>query len=341
MSDFKLLITDWYRQNKRDLPWRQTNDPFKIWLSEIILQQTRVDQGLPYFVKFIETFKDVHALAEADEQTVLNLWQGLGYYSRGRNLHQTAKFISGQLNGQFPSNSKELQKLKGIGPYTAAAIASFCYNEAIPVIDGNVHRVISRVFDIDSPVNSKEGEKIIKEIAMTLIDSKDPATFNQAIMEFGALQCTPSNPDCAHCPLAEMCLSRTNNTVDQRPVKLKNVKIKHRFFHYAVISNDQKIVIIKREDKDIWQHLYQFPLCESPNEIFPNEIIPGFFLKDAYRSEPASKHVLSHQHIHAHFHHFILDETKLKLTKDYLVIDRTELSDYPLPRLIDKYLDSI
>ncbi len=341
MSDFKLLITDWYRQNKRDLPWRRTKDPFKIWLSEVILQQTRVDQGLPYYMKFTEQFKDVHALAAADEQSVLNLWQGLGYYSRGRNLHQTAKFISVELKGQFPLNSVELQKLKGIGPYTAAAIASFCYNESVPVIDGNVYRVLSRVFDIDSPVNSKEGEKIIKDIALTLIDMKDPATFNQAIMEFGALQCTPSKPDCTNCPLAGMCLSRNNKTIEQRPVKLKKNKIKHRFFHYALIANDHKIVITKREEKDIWQHLYQFPLFESLNEDMPDEILPGFFVKDAHISNPASKHILSHQHIHAHFHHFFLDESTLRLTENYRVINREELSDYPLPRLIDKYLDSI
>jgi A/G-specific adenine glycosylase len=191
MSDFKLLITDWYRQNKRDLPWRETKDPFRIWLSEVILQQTRVQQGLPYYLKFTEHFSDVNALAAADEQLVLNLWQGLGYYSRGRNLHQTAKIISNELKGEFPLNSEGLQKLKGIGPYTAAAIASFCYNEPVPVIDGNVSRVLSRVFDIEEPINSTQGEKTIRSLATSLIDFNDPATYNQAIMEFGALKCTP------------------------------------------------------------------------------------------------------------------------------------------------------
>jgi A/G-specific adenine glycosylase len=341
MSDFKLLITDWYRQNKRDLPWRETKDPFRIWLSEVILQQTRVQQGLPYYLKFTEHFSDVNALATADEQLVLNLWQGLGYYSRGRNLHQTAKIISNELKGEFPLNSEGLQKLKGIGPYTAAAIASFCYNEPVPVIDGNVSRVLSRVFDIEEPINSTQGEKTIRSLATSLIDFNDPATYNQAIMEFGALQCTPSKPDCTHCPLEGLCLAKQNKTIDQRPVKHKKTKIKHRYFHYAVLSNDQKIVITKREEKDIWQHLYQFPLVETSTHEFPKEILPGMLIKDAEKSTSASKHILSHQHIHAYFHHFHLDESNLNLPDNCILIDQIALSDYPLPRLIDKYLHSI
>jgi A/G-specific adenine glycosylase len=341
MTDFKLLIIDWYRQNKRDLPWRETIDPFKIWLSEVILQQTRVDQGLPYYLKFIDNFPDIHSLAKADEQLVLNLWQGLGYYSRGRNLHHTAKFISNELNGKFPGNSKELQRLKGIGPYTAAAIASFCFNEIIPVIDGNVSRVISRVFDISTPINSLEGETEIKALADELIDKNDPAIFNQAIMEFGALQCKPVHPDCSICPLNQFCLSKQNNTVDRRPVKLKKGKIRERFFHFALISNEKKIILQKREEKDIWQHLYQFPLLETGSQEAPHEILPGFIVKKAVRSSAVIKHILSHQHIYAYFHHFDLNEQAFVKLKNFSIVERTELSEYPLPRLIDKYLLSI
>jgi A/G-specific adenine glycosylase len=338
MTDFKLLIIDWYRQNKRDLPWRRTKSPFKIWLSEVILQQTRVDQGLPYYSKFTSVFNDIHELASADEQVVLNLWQGLGYYSRGRNLHQTAKYISKELNGKFPSTSKELMNLKGIGPYTSAAIASFCFDEVVPVIDGNVSRVLSRVFDISSPINSIEGEKTVKEYAEMLIDDTNPAIYNQAIMEFGSLQCTPKNPNCSKCPIAHICLSRSNHTVSMRPVKLKKTKTKDRFFHFALISNEQRIVLNKRTSKDIWQHLYQFPLKETTYNDIPEEIVPCVLTKKALKISKPIIHILSHQRLHAQFYHYNLDELSKKSLKAFHVVDKSDLADYPLPRLIDKYL---
>ena len=225
MTDFNLLITNWYRQNKRDLPWRLTTDPYKIWLSEIILQQTRVDQGLSYYLKFVKEFPTIQALANASEQQVLALWQGLGYYSRARNLHFTAKTISNELNGKFPNSFTSLKKLKGIGDYTAAAIASFSYNEITPVVDGNVYRVLSRVFNIATPIDSSQGKKLFYELAGELISKENPGEFNQSIMEFGALWCKPQNPKCEDCPLQENCLAFENDTVKLLPVKDKKIKI--------------------------------------------------------------------------------------------------------------------
>jgi len=205
MADFHLLITDWYRQNNRALPWRSTKDPYSIWLSEIILQQTRVEQGTAYYLKFVTKYPTVRDLAAAEEQEVLNLWQGLGYYSRARNLHATAKFITNELNGEFPPNFNGLKQLKGVGDYTAAAIASFAYKEPVAVVDGNVYRVLSRVFDLETPIDSTLGKRQFSELAQALISKTDPDTHNQAVMEFGALQCTPSNPSCEACPLIGMC----------------------------------------------------------------------------------------------------------------------------------------
>jgi A/G-specific adenine glycosylase len=341
MPDFKLLITDWYRQNKRDLPWRNTIDPYKIWMSEVILQQTRVEQGLPYYIKFTERFEDIHALALANEQEVLQLWQGLGYYSRGRNLHQTAKFISQVLNGVFPDSSRALIKLQGIGPYTAAAIASFCYNEIIPVIDGNVNRVLSRVFNVEYPINTKKGQEVISDLANLLIDKKDPATYNQAIMEFGALQCTPVNPECEVCCLQSICLSYQKRIVDQRPVKIRRQKIRNRYFHFAFISDDSNIVLTRRTDKDIWQHLFQFPVLETNSDVSPSELLPSILTSDANRVSSIIKHVLSHQHIYARFYHFKLSEVQTLLPAHFFIINKAEITSYPLPRLIDKYLQTL
>lgn len=341
MNDFSLLIGNWYRQNKRLLPWRDTNEPFKIWLSEVILQQTRVDQGLPYYLQFTDTYKNVHELAEADEQAVLRLWQGLGYYSRGRNLHFTAKVISKDLNGQFPQNYKELIMLKGIGSYTAAAIASFCYNEPVPVVDGNVQRVLSRFFDLAIAVNTTEGEKLIRQFASELIDQKDPATFNQAIMELGAMICTPINPSCNSCPVSDACLSRQNKTTNIRPVKINKKKIKNRYFHYSIIESSDVIVLQKRTNKDIWQNLYEFPLIETDSSDYPEQLFQGILPEKAYRiSEPIS-HILSHQKINARFYHFDIQQLKIIQTKDILFIKKEELMDYPIPRLIDKYLEKL
>lgn len=340
MSDFKLLIIDWYRQNKRDLPWRETQDPFNIWLSEVILQQTRVDQGLPYYLKFIDRFDNIQSLAKAEEKEVLTLWQGLGYYSRGRNMHQTARIITEDCGGKFPNTSTELKKLKGIGPYTAAAIASFCFNEPVPVVDGNVYRVLSRYFDVEIAINSSTGIKLFSELAASLIDKTNPATYNQAIMEFGALQCVPKNPNCESCPLKDGCLARKSNTVHLRPVKLKKTKIKDRYFHFAVIADDKKVILEERSEKDIWQHLFQFPLTETPDENPPELLHPGLRSTEAIKISVTHKHILSHQRLFARFYHFDIHRIDKSISKNLRFVAVDDLSDFPLPRLIDKYIES-
>jgi A/G-specific adenine glycosylase len=337
MADFNPLIKDWYRLNKRRLPWRLTKDPFKIWLSEIILQQTKVEQGLSYYLKFTNRFQTVEDLAKTTEQEVLNLWQGLGYYSRARNLHFTAKTVVNEHKGKFPKTYTELLKLKGVGSYTAAAIASFCFDESVAVVDGNVYRVLSRVFDLEIAIDSSEGKKYFFELAQNLIDKEDPALFNQAIMEFGALQCVPKNPNCEICPLDSICLSKSNGTWMNRPVKSKKTSVKHRFFHFLIFQNDQTTYLQKRSEKDIWQNLFQFPLIETDEDSEINTF-------ENYTLIPPSKisaeivHVLSHQKIHARFYHF--NHLPSKIDADWMAVKMTEIQDYPIPRLIDRYLET-
>ena len=338
MTEFNLLITNWYRLNKRDLPWRETNDPYKIWLSEIILQQTRVDQGLSYYNKFLDEFPNIDSLAKANEQQVLSLWQGLGYYSRARNLHFTAKTISNELNGQFPQSFELLKKLKGVGEYTAAAIASFSFNEAVPVVDGNVYRVLSRVFNIEIPVDSAQGKKIFRELASELISKENPGEHNQSIMEFGALQCMPAKPKCSNCVLSTKCLSLAQNTIAFRPVKSKKIKVKNRYFHFLVLVNQTEIVLQKRMEKDIWQHLYQFPLTETDGPEIPTELNFRLKSKNANYISEECIHILSHQKIHARFYKFELTDTILH--QEYTTINFKDLHQYPLPRLIDKFLEA-
>jgi len=266
--DFANSLTRWYLKNKRDLPWRNTQNPYFIWLSEIMLQQTRVAQGMPYFFAFTNAFPTVFDLANASEEQVLKLWQGLGYYSRARNLHKTAQFVATELDGKFPDTYKELIKLKGVGEYTAAAIASFSFDENVPVVDGNVFRVLSRYFDIETDILSSGAKKEFTALAYELMSKDNPALFNQAIMEFGALQCVPKNPNCEVCPLNNGCLALQKNKVDQLPVKSKKTKVKNRFFNYVVfLDENQNTIIQKRSDKGIWHNLYEFPLIETETEI--------------------------------------------------------------------------
>lgn len=336
MTDFTLLITDWYRQNKRELPWRNTNDSYLIWLSEIILQQTRVDQGLSYYLKFADHYPNVTALANASENDVLNMWQGLGYYSRARNLHATAKHVSTTLNGIFPKKYTELLKLKGVGSYTAAAIASFSNKEPIAVVDGNVYRVLSRYFDIDTPIDSTEGKKMFFELAQSLLNPAEPDLFNQAIMEFGALQCTPKNPDCKNCPLNGGCLAFAKNTIASRPLKSKKTAVKNRYFHFLFFDDGKNTILEQRVSKDIWQNMYQFPLIETETnaEIENNTAIlpqqPEYISKEII-------HLLSHQRLHARFYHFA--QLPVNLPTHWILIPKVNLQNYPLPRLIDRYLE--
>lgn len=342
--DFKNKLTNWYSDNKRSLPWRNTKNPYYIWLSEIILQQTQVKQGLPYYEAFIKQYPTVFDLANASEEEVLKLWQGLGYYSRARNLHTTAKHVAFELDGRFPNNYKDLLKLKGVGDYTASAVASIAFNEVAAVVDGNVYRVLSRYYGIKTPINSTDGIKEFKKLASNLIDKEQPATFNQAIMEFGATQCKPKNPNCTICPLNESCMALQKNMIEFLPVKLKKTKVKTRFFNFLVcIDNNKNTLLEKRTSKGIWQNLYQFPLIES-NKSLSSEEFHLLNIKDSvldnlnfdyslYNIED-KVHKLSHQHLYTKF--WVI-ETK-ELPKKSIAIK--EIKKYPVPVLISSFIDA-
>ena len=338
MTDFHLLITDWYRQNKRDLPWRQTNDAYKIWLSEIMLQQTRVDQGMSYYYKFTQNYPEINDLAAASEDQVLRDWQGLGYYSRARNLHDTAKMISSEFGGKFPASYAEIRALKGIGDYTAAAIASFSFNLPHAVLDGNVFRVLSRYFDIDTPIDSPAGKKLFGQLAQDQLDKNDPATYNQAIMELGALVCTPKKPKCSECPLNNECQAYVKNTWSGLPVKAKKIKTRDRYFQYLVFEKNGETIIEQRSEKDIWQKLYQFPLIESEEPLSPEKLTRVLGHAPDHSSGEIV-HFLSHQKIHARFYHFSFIPDMLQ--KQQLIVKKNELDQYALPRLIDRYLEDL
>ncbi|MDC8002136.1 A/G-specific adenine glycosylase [Aequorivita todarodis] len=336
------LIT-WYLRNKRDLPWRNTTNPYHIWLSEIMLQQTRVLQGLPYYLKFVETFPKVEDLASAPEDEVLKLWQGLGYYSRARNLHATAKRVADEMNGVFPNNYKDLLKLKGVGDYTASAIASISFNQPEAVVDGNVYRVLSRFFGISTPINSTAGQREFKALAQQLIDKKRPGTFNQAIMEFGARYCVPQNPDCENCIFNGSCIAFQQKKVAELPVKIKSKPVKQRFFNYLVIlSENERTVLQQRNGKGIWHKLYEFPLIETSKEIEVSELkkLPQFqdfsekinIRNISLYNQEAVVHKLSHQHLNTRF--WIIetfDETESSVAI-------SEIESYAVPVLIANFV---
>ncbi|QRM88427.1 A/G-specific adenine glycosylase [Lacinutrix sp. WUR7] len=336
-------LTDWYSVNKRDLPWRRTTNPYFIWLSEIILQQTKVEQGLPYYEAFVTNFPTIFDLASANESDILKLWQGLGYYSRARNLHATAKHIVEELDGAFPNNYKDLLKLKGVGDYTASAIASICFNEVCAVVDGNVYRAFSRYFGIATPINSSQGQKEFKALAQKLIDKEDPAEFNQAIMEFGARQCKPKNPDCTICPLQNSCMALQKNLITELPVKKKSLKPKKKHFNFLVlVSEDGKTILEKREGKGIWQNLYQFPLIES-NEVMDfsamslqlkkHDVINGSSYNLSLYNEEAIIHKLSHQHLHTKFWIIEIDALASK------GVSISKIKEFPVPVLLSNFIE--
>ncbi|MES2836261.1 MAG: A/G-specific adenine glycosylase [Bacteroidota bacterium] len=339
-------IISWYTLNKRDLPWRNTKNPYKIWLSEIILQQTRVAQGMEYFHRFVEKFPTIEDLANANEEEVLKLWQGLGYYSRARNLHATAKIIQNQHQGIFPKTHNEIKQLKGIGDYTAAAIASFAYNLPHACVDGNVYRVLSRVFGINTPIDSTEGKKEFFKLANELLPPKNAATYNQAMMEFGAMQCKPKNPDCKQCFIHEHCQAFATNTIDLLPVKAKKTKQRNRYFYYLFLEDEkQNTIINKRMEKDIWQHLYEFPLLEFESNVELEKIMESqTFLeinKNAdYTIKNTSKqykHILSHQVIYATFLH--IKTKKIGSNKNNIKINT--LQNYAVSRLMHMYMQDV
>ncbi|MCA6078615.1 A/G-specific adenine glycosylase [Fulvivirga sedimenti] len=344
-SEISAGILQWYEKFKRDLPWRKTTDPYKIWLSEIILQQTRVNQGLPYYHKFTELFPDIYALSAASEKEVLKAWEGLGYYSRARNLHQCAKIICEKHGGFFPNSYQKLLDLPGIGPYTAAAIASFCYNEPVAVVDGNVFRVLARLYAIDADI--RVSQKLFREIAQQLIPHDTPGTFNQAIMEFGALQCTPQSPDCGSCPLQVHCLARKAGKQDRYPVKSPAKKARKRYFHYLVLTQDENIYMRPRPSGDIWQGLYDFPLIEKEEFMKDDDLLHAAeqllsgpsILQDV---SAVYEHQLSHQKLHVRFYRLKPHKNmKLSDLMDNLIcLDNPEQAgSLPKPVLITRYLN--
>jgi len=349
---FSSKISNWYLENRRPLPWREDVHPYRTWLSEVILQQTRVNQGLPYYFKFIEAFPTVIDLANAEEDQVLKLWQGLGYYSRARNLQKTAQLIQSEFGGIFPKTYSELIKLKGIGPYTAAAISSICYEEKVAVVDGNVYRVLSRYFNVDLPIDSTEGKKYFNQLANELLlsDSVAPSTHNQAIMELGALVCTPKNTQCSSCPLQFDCEGKLKNTFDKLPIKSKKTSVRNRYFHYLIfIDINGNTLIDKRNTKDIWGGLYEFPLIEKASEnITVEEIINtikelpltiknNFSIK---KNNSIYKHKLSHQNLSATFYTVTIDVKLTNKTTDYQIISISDVQNHPLPQLIQNYLNN-
>lgn len=340
--EFSNILVQWYLQNKRDLPWRETINPYNIWLSEIILQQTRVDQGMAYYLKFVTHFPTVFELANASEEQVLKLWQGLGYYSRARNLHYSAKYIVNKLQGKFPSSYIELLKLKGVGDYTASAIASICYNESTAVVDGNVYRVLARYFGIATPINSANGIKEFKLLAETLLNPAISGTHNQAVMEFGARMCKPQNPDCENCPLNNSCVSLEKKIIKNLPVKEKKLKIKNRFFNYLVVQTFDNKTIIEKRHEGIWLNLYQFPLIETKHEIDEKQLVHTDKFEMLFANLNTSVqlfnmeqvvHKLSHQHIFANF--WIVKTSK----SDKFNINWSEIRRFPVPILIDNFLN--
>ncbi|MBR9921437.1 MAG: A/G-specific adenine glycosylase [Bacteroidetes bacterium] len=347
-EDFQSRLSKWHEEYARELPWKETRDPYLIWLSEIILQQTRVQQGLPYYQHFHSTYPTVEALANAPQDKVLKSWEGLGYYSRARNLHAAAKYVTEELNGIFPDSYDGLLKLKGVGPYTAAAIASFAFDLPHAVVDGNVYRVLARIFGIDTPIDTTSGKKEFAALADKLLDQKDPAGFNQAMMDFGALQCTPGNPDCDNCPMASHCFAWQHQRISDFPVKSKAKPKKERFFHYLVFTDGKNTLIEKRTEKDIWQGLYQFPLLElSEAKLTAENLLkkiqnayPGIpAIQFATKTETVLKQTLSHQRIFACFWTLQTDRLFVPEEYDWKLVQRSKLATFAFPRIIDRYLN--
>ena len=325
---FAETLIAWYEEHKRDLPWRGETDPFKIWVSEIILQQTRVQQGWDYYLRFIDNFPNVKALAEANEERVLKVWQGLGYYSRARNMHATAREIMAKFGGNFPDTYDSILSLKGIGAYTAAAIGSIAFHLPYPAVDGNVIRIISRIFGVCEDVSQPVVVKRITEICNEQIDRDRPGVFNQAAMDFGAMHCTPKNPQCEECPFQSDCYASKNNLVDILPIKKKKAEQKHRFFHYTIYLSDNKTIIEKRSGNDIWKNMYQFPLTETDSDDFANT--PVF----------STRETLSHQIIHAHF--YVKNVKRLpKPSQNQTIIDFNDIENYPMPKTMTLFLRNL
>ena len=343
MKDFSKILSVWYLKNGRELPWRSTKNPYFIWLSEIILQQTRVEQGLPYYERFIENFPEIQDLAKASQDKILQLWQGLGYYSRARNLHTAAKQIVAEYNGAFPNTYEDIHTLKGVGDYTSAAIASFAFGLPYSVVDGNVYRFLSRCFGIATPIDSTEGKNEFAQLAEKLLDKRNPGRHNQGMMEMGAIICKPTNPNCLECPFVGICIAYNNGLIAQLPVKAKKLKVRTRYFNYLIFHDGSSVVITARIAKDIWQGLFEFPLIESEHELEPLELLNDERYialtngKGTYESSSVQiKHLLSHQKLLTRF--YWIRVKNLSSFKKYKVVRFEDLVHFGMPQLIVKYL---
>lgn len=343
------LLISWYNNYKRDLPWRKTKEPYKIWISEIILQQTRVEQGLSYYLRFIERFPNVESLAKAEEDDVLKLWQGLGYYSRARNLHFSAKFIYNELNNAFPSTYNELLQLKGVGEYTAAAIASFAYNEKVALVDGNVYRLLSRLFAEATPIDSTKGKQLFKKIAEELLKPFRAEEFNQAIMEFGAIQCKPASPDCEGCILNAKCEAFIKNNVDSYPFKTKKIRIRKRYLNYFFITVNESVLLRKRNKEDIWKGLYEPLLIETEAKYTINELVKTKEWQELFEGrtikihEGASVvHKLTHQQLIVDFYRIsINNDIGCFIKQGYMKIPVDRINGYAVPKIIELELTNL
>jgi A/G-specific adenine glycosylase len=346
---FADTLLSWHQSHARELPWKKDKDPYKIWISEIILQQTRVAQGLPYYQRFIARFPNLKSLAKATEDELLQVWKGLGYYSRARNLHFTASYIKNELNGHFPDSYRELIRLKGIGPYTAAAIASFAFDEPRAVVDGNVIRVLARVFGIDEAFDKSQGKKAFQQAADDQLATKNPAGYNQAIMDFGATVCTPAQPKCSKCPFTSSCFAFRNNQIQELPIKSKSLVKKKRYFHYFVLIDQNRSVLLrKRKEKDIWKGLYDFPGLEVDSAQFNSKDLPGLpdsismhthFIRDEEIKLAENNQILSHQHIFARFQLIPIDNIPLIEAENFYLVDYENLCNFAFPKIIDWFIN--
>jgi A/G-specific adenine glycosylase len=343
------ILIDWYKTNKRDLPWRNIDDPYKIWISEIILQQTRVNQGTSYYLRFIERFPTVAELAKSDEDEVLKYWQGLGYYSRARNLHKAAKQIITIFDGKFPTEHSDILSLAGVGEYTASAISSFAYNNNYAVVDGNVFRFLSRLFGIETPIDTTSGKKEFTNLAHEILFTIHPGIHNQAIMEFGALQCVPNSPNCNICPLNNTCRAFQTNSIATLPIKSKKTKTQNRYFNYLFINYQNFTFVQKRTIKDIWQNLYEFPLIESNHLLTDAEltdhdsfkaIFEGITKIEISKKTNPMKHVLSHRVIYAQFRSITIDALGNNL-ENFIKVPISAIDNYPVSRLMELFLENL
>jgi len=340
------ILQQWYAIQRRDLPWRNTGSPYLIWLSEVILQQTRVIQGLDYYHRFTLQFPRIEDLANAPLDDVLKLWQGLGYYTRARNMHETAKFVVDKLNGEFPDSYEGLLKLKGIGKYTAAAIASLAYKEPVAVVDGNVFRVLARVYGIDEPVNTARGKMVFEARAAGILDRTSPDIHNQAMMELGALVCLPRKPLCGVCPLEKECIARNRGIIGLLPLKSDKKPQRNRYFNYIFFHNDGHTWLSKRTAKDIWHSLYEFPLIETAGPVTKEDLTtipPWNALFGAanciINGVPQKyKHQLTHQTLHCTFYNITVEDLPFDIGKSLFKVEISNLNHYPVPRLIENYL---